>query len=413
MCVSRQDADKDPVYVVVGIITLEDIIEEILGAPVGDETDGDDANGTDWDGGLATQFRDLDYLRLKLLHNKTTPDEQLSNDEVRAVVAHLNANVSQIQFLFAGDMAGLTDLVRNSSVLKMKRQTPKGALKPLQEDMLYRRGRMSNTCTLVLSGVLTVLAGKDEFQSEKGPWSTLGADALVSVEGTYIPDYTAFISSDTVRVLSISIQTTLQPALTVDTAATFRDSDLQEGDWRRPAAAQTPTFVGAHSLTERKQRRNDPQFNFGGRISFSAANNSRGTSRGNSFAVQRRARNSRDSRDSQEKTGTDTNYADRMDTDPSAQIALTPVGSLSGTGADRSLPLSVSLLSNVQEEQQKTSEGTVGADDVFNPIARASSVHFNTVARPSAVSPTLKTPLLSGQTNEENESGGRINRGKH
>ena len=77
-------------------------------------------------------------------------------------------------------------------------------MEPSHEDILYKRGKPSNVCTLVLSGRVTVQAGKDSFRSELGPWSLLGADSLEQEDGKYIPDFTAFVTSDKVRCLSIT-----------------------------------------------------------------------------------------------------------------------------------------------------------------------------------------------------------------
>jgi len=55
-----------------------------------------------------------------------------------------------------------------------------------------------------LTGKLCVLAGKDEFRSEAGPWSVLGADALLLPDGTYTPDFTAYVSSDHIKCIRIS-----------------------------------------------------------------------------------------------------------------------------------------------------------------------------------------------------------------
>ena len=44
---------------------------------------------------------------------------------------------------------------------------------------------MTTSCTLILTGKLCVLAGKDEFRAEAGPWTVLGAEALAMGEGEY------------------------------------------------------------------------------------------------------------------------------------------------------------------------------------------------------------------------------------
>ena len=73
------------------------------------------------------------------------------------------------------------------------------------DDLLFRRGKMSNSCIIILSGYVKVLTGAEEKESLHGPWSTLGADALLVPEGTYIPDFTAFIDSDELRFVRVSV----------------------------------------------------------------------------------------------------------------------------------------------------------------------------------------------------------------
>jgi hypothetical protein len=50
-----------------------------------------------------------------------------------------------------------------------------------------------------------VVAGRDEFSLEQGPWSILAPDCLISGDAQYSPDFFAYVSSESVRLVRLSI----------------------------------------------------------------------------------------------------------------------------------------------------------------------------------------------------------------
>jgi hypothetical protein len=87
----------------------------------------------------------------------------------------------------------------------------------LPSNLLYKKGEASDTCTLILSGKVTILVGAEDFRSDLTSWSVLGKSALEQAE--FIPDFTAFVSDGPCRCIRF---TRKDFAVAVDASAVER-----------------------------------------------------------------------------------------------------------------------------------------------------------------------------------------------
>eukprot|EP00339_Tiarina_fusa_P013314 CAMPEP_0117028916 /NCGR_PEP_ID=MMETSP0472-20121206/20986_1 /TAXON_ID=693140 ORGANISM="Tiarina fusus, Strain LIS" /NCGR_SAMPLE_ID=MMETSP0472 /ASSEMBLY_ACC=CAM_ASM_000603 /LENGTH=724 /DNA_ID=CAMNT_0004736543 /DNA_START=141 /DNA_END=2315 /DNA_ORIENTATION=+ len=192
--VNNDDETQDPFYEVRGIITLEDIIEKILGDSIVDETDAFMDNSQKIKVERAESF---EWARLRLLDAKIV-DELLSPSEVQAVTAHFRVNYASAFKLLTDTQ--LNRLVATTPVLRLPTAEQKVG-EEFPTDLLYKKGVKSDVCTLILGGKVTITVGEENFRSELSSWSVLGRTALEHV--SFSPDFSAFVSDGPCRCLQI------------------------------------------------------------------------------------------------------------------------------------------------------------------------------------------------------------------
>eukprot|EP00639_Heterosigma_akashiwo_P031244 CAMPEP_0194687738 /NCGR_PEP_ID=MMETSP0295-20121207/16460_1 /TAXON_ID=39354 /ORGANISM="Heterosigma akashiwo, Strain CCMP2393" /LENGTH=323 /DNA_ID=CAMNT_0039576177 /DNA_START=433 /DNA_END=1400 /DNA_ORIENTATION=- len=118
----NNDGPGDPYYEGMGLITLEDIVEEILGDEIVDETD----VFVDVDDKTSRVVREtqFDYSKLTLLDDKLGRDATLGPEEVVAIRTYLMANVPEFQAPTKDgsplSAEAVEYILRNSTVLEIE-----------------------------------------------------------------------------------------------------------------------------------------------------------------------------------------------------------------------------------------------------------------------------------------------------
>ncbi|XP_059473199.1 unextended protein isoform X2 [Neocloeon triangulifer] len=196
--------EKDPYYELVGLVTLEDIIEEMIKAEIVDETDM-------WSDNRTKRQLDRNTYNVSLFLGKREKQKHVLSPQLTlAAFQFLCTSVSP----FKPDVISLTALRKLleedvNRQIKLKR---KGIMQDPQSLIIYEKNKPANFFVLVLEGLAEVSIGNENLVFVARPFTSFGTEFFMSVTESalvvtppslpeyqpaeFLPDYTVRAHTD-------------------------------------------------------------------------------------------------------------------------------------------------------------------------------------------------------------------------
>ncbi|XP_053188148.1 metal transporter CNNM2 isoform X2 [Scomber japonicus] len=172
----NNEGEGDPFYEVLGIVTLEDVIEEIIKSEILDETDLYTDNKTKKK--ITHRERKQDFSAFK-----PTDNEMKVKISPQLLLATLRFLATEVEPFAPVQMSEriLLRLLKHPSVIQELKYDEKN--KRAAEHYLFHRNKPVDYFILILQGKVEVEAGKEGMKFEAGPFSFYGMMALTASPG--------------------------------------------------------------------------------------------------------------------------------------------------------------------------------------------------------------------------------------